>query len=225
MERFDLAKGDIERLRTKFKEFQEKRNELLMLLIRYIADYCQFQGTPSSRQRFLRKKYADQTPRPNYPICGEDGFYWSVNNISIVLGRDRSSITRTLARMRRSEVWGSRVTELCRTIRSNSGLMIHVYHQDIFDLLLDNYEEEYLLRFANPRHGERSTAPDIQELRRFWEYLKSRESIQKMTFTTQDLSDIPYKGWRYTLRQIRQRASAFLAGIVAGMRRFVHRLR
>ena len=59
---------------------------------------------------------------------------------------------------------------------------IEVYHQDIFDLLLDYYEEEYLLRFAEPRHGNIETAPDINELRHFWRHLRAMESIQKSTF-------------------------------------------
>ena len=52
-------------------------------------------------------------------------------------------------------------------------------YQDIFELLLDYYEEKYLLRFAEPRHGNTENALDINE---FWKYIKTMESIQKRAF-------------------------------------------
>ncbi len=39
-----------------------------------------------------------------------------------------------------------------------------------------------ILRFAEPRHGNIDNAPNIDELRRFWKYLRAMESIQKSTF-------------------------------------------
>ena len=51
------------------------------------------------------------------------------------------------------EEWNNRLSSLQRNVRSKTGIDIEVYHQDIFDLLLDYYEEEYLLRIAEPRHG------------------------------------------------------------------------
>ena len=174
---------------------------------------------------YLRKKYAEQPPRLNYPICGEDGFYWSVYNISIILGRNRSSITRTLAKMRRGEESHAKLNALCKTVKLGNGLPIRVYHQDIFDMILDQYENEYLMRFANPRHGDPNNAPDIQELHRFWEYLKSMESIQKWVVMQQELSNTKRKGWIGILQQIRQRASTFFENIGAGIRHFIYRFK
>ena len=174
---------------------------------------------------YLRKKYAEQPPRLNYPICGEDGFYWSVYNISIILGRNRSSITRTLAKMRRGEESHAKLNALCKTVKLGNGLPIRVYHQDIFDMILDQYENEYLMRFANPRHGDPNNAPDIQELHRFWEYLKSMESIQKSTFTPREMGVASRKGWRDALRQVRQRTFTFFANIGTGIRHFIRRFK
>lgn len=112
----------------------------------------------------------------------ENGFYWSIRNIAIVLRRNRSSITRTMNKMKVSEKWTNKLSSLRRNVKSETGIDIEVYHQDIFDLFLDYYEEEYLLRFAEPRHGNIETAPDINELRRFWKHLRAMESIQKSTF-------------------------------------------
>lgn len=225
MATFDLTDGEIAQLKAKFKDFQDARNAVLMFLVSYIADYQKFRGTSSARRIYLRKKYASQPPRLNYPICGEDGFYWSVYNISVILGRNRSSITRTLVKMRRVEENHARLNALCKTVKLGNGLPIRVYHQDIFDMILDQYEDEYLMRFANPRHGKPNHAPDIQELRRFWEYLKSRESIQKWVFTQQELSDISRKGWRDVLRQMRQRAFTFFANVGSGLRHFILRFK
>lgn len=41
----------------------------------------------------------------------------------------------------------------------------------IFDLLIDRYEDKYLLRFSKPRKGNQDNTPDIAELRKFWNYL------------------------------------------------------
>ena len=57
-----------------------------------------------------------------------------------------------------------------------------MYHQDIFDVLMDWYEEEYLLRFARPRHGDVESAPNIEDLRQFWRGLHTQEYLQKRVF-------------------------------------------
>ena len=44
-----------------------------------------------------------------------------------------------------------KLSSLRRNVKSETGIDIEVYHQDIFDLLLDYYEEEYLLKFTEPR--------------------------------------------------------------------------
>ena len=222
MERFDLEDDDIERLRTKFEDFRKKRNEVLMLLVSYISDYCALQGPQADRQRRLRKKYAGQTPRLNYPIRNEGGFYWSVYNISVLLGRNRSSITRTLAKIKKSEEGYARLKTLRKTAKLRSGLSICVYHQDIFDLLMDQYEDEYLMRFANPRRGNPDHAPDIRELRRFWKYLKSMESVQKRTFEPGGFKSIASTERRGVLRDGTRRVMDFLSHLVEKVRRWLH---
>lgn len=169
-------------LQEKFKEFQKTRNTVMMFLVSYIADYQRSHSSQSNHKRFLHQKYTWQTPKINYLFNSRDGFYWSIRNIAIVLGRNRSSITRTMHKMKASEEWNNKLSSLRRNVKSETGLDIEVYHQDIFDLLLDYFEEEYLLRFAEPRHGNIENAPNIDELRRFWEHLKAMESIQKSTF-------------------------------------------
>ncbi|MBQ6776314.1 MAG: hypothetical protein IJP53_07655, partial [Synergistaceae bacterium] len=92
------------------------------------------------------------------------------------------TITRTLVRMKSSERWHERLSELRKLVTTEGGLTIEVFHQDIFDLFYDYYEEEYLRRFAEPRHGQ--IGLDMSELRTFWEHLHAMEAIQKCEFVT-----------------------------------------
>ena len=199
---FNLTCDEIKRLRTKFEEFQNERKKLREILINYTTDYRQFEGNNSERQEYLRKKYVPQAPKLSHLIFGDDDneIYWSVADISIVMGRDRSSITRTFANMEKENGWCSRLLNLRKSAKINNNLSIYVYHQDIFELIIDHYEEEYLLRFTEPRHGSSENAPDINEVRRFWDYLKAQANLQNQiqneNFTQQELPDLPPMNWK-----------------------------
>ena len=210
---FNLTDNEISRLTAKFREFQDTRNALLIFIINYIADYQQSHGTSSNHRRYLRQKYTWQTPRINYLFNSGDGFYWSVRNIAIVLGRNRSSITRTMKKMKTSGDWNNRLSDLRRIVTSDNGLNIVVFHQDIFELLLDYYEEEYLMRLAKPRHGSAENAPDIEELRRFWHQLRAQENIQKSLFAPGSfracLPGSPVS-WHYRFRNIVRKIFDFI---------------
>ncbi|MBQ9419141.1 MAG: hypothetical protein IJU31_02055 [Synergistaceae bacterium] len=169
-------------LTEKFREFKKARDAMYIFLVSYIADYQKFQQSSRKTRQYLRQKYKLQTPKINYLFNSGDGFYWSVRNIAAVLGRDRSSITRTIAKMKNSEQWNARLSSLQKSVISEKGLVIDVYHQDVFDVFCDYYEENYLLRFATPRHGNNSV--DLDELRKFWDSLRAMESIQKRVCST-----------------------------------------
>ena len=92
---FNLTDDEITRLRAKFEEFQRDRKKLHEILINYTADYRQLSGNNSERQEYLRGKYTPQAPKLSHLIFGDDNeIYWSVADISIVMGRNRSSITQ-----------------------------------------------------------------------------------------------------------------------------------
>ena len=198
---FNLTDDEIARLRAKFEEFQRDRKRLHEILINYTADYRQFSGNNSERQEYLREKYTPQAPKLSHLIFGDDNeIYWSVADISIVMGRNRSSITRTLANIKKEDGWYSRLLNLRKSAKINNGLSIFVYHQDIFNLIIDHYEEEYLLRFSQPRHGSPDSATDINEVRRFWNYLKVQAELQNKikdeNFAQQELPDLPPMNWK-----------------------------
>lgn len=96
----ELTLRDKTKLMARFYAFKKERDDLNLFLVSFIADYTMLQNDdPSKRKRYLRKKYGLRTPRINYRFNTGEGFCWSVRNIAIVLGRDRSAITRVISRI------------------------------------------------------------------------------------------------------------------------------
>ena len=174
LEAFKLSKDNITRLKAKFDKFQRERENMHMLIIDYLTDYRQFQGSATERRDFMSEKYSGRAVSMSHLVYSDNlnEFYWQTFEIQLLLGRDQSTISRTILNMEKSETWRSRLLALRKQSKSPNGNKIYVYKQGIFDLIFDHYEEEYLLRFAEPRRGDRDKAPDINELRRFWNYLK-----------------------------------------------------
>ena len=176
---FKLTQDAISRLSAKFEEFQREREMVEDLLANYVADYNHFEGTTLARQEYLEEKYSSRVPPLSHLTWNEEGeIYWNVPDIAIILGRQRPSITRAFLRMEREDGWCARLLALRREAKAENGLPVYVYHRDVFNLLIDRYEEEYLRRFAAPRRGDREKAPDITEVRRFWNYLKANARMQ-----------------------------------------------
>ena len=184
---------EIQRLQIKFQEFKRDREKVHELLSDYVADYRQFEGTSTARYEHLQRKFLSKSPSLSHLVSIDGSFLWSVNDISIILGRHRTTIQRTLDKLEKSECWCAKLLALRETSKAPSGLKIFVYHQEIFDLIIDRYEEEYLLRFSQPRRGNEENAPDIDEVRRFWKYLKDYYSIHDFAVHNDNkfLPDIP----------------------------------
>ena len=144
----------------------------------------------------MREKYSKRAPKFNHLIWNDDddSELWTAADIAIVLGRERSSITRTLAKIERSEGWRSKLLAIRHSSKSENGLTIYSYTREIFTLIIDRYEEEYLQRFANPRHGK---SQDISEIKRFWEYLRQSAESEKLRLTAEihEFPDIPPMTW------------------------------
>ncbi|MBR1603319.1 MAG: hypothetical protein IJ667_07760 [Synergistaceae bacterium] len=199
MAAFKLSEDNINRLRAKFDEFQREREKMHRLIIDYLADYRQFQGSVTERRDFMSEKYSGRAVSMSHLVYNDNlnEFYWQTFEIQLLLGRDQSTISRTILNMEKSELWRTQLLALRKQSKSPNGNKIYVYKQGIFDLILDHYEEEYLLRFAEPRRGDKDKAPDINELRRFWNYLKETvrpEADLKIKSQDSDiieLADIP----------------------------------
>ena len=134
MPTFKLSEDTISRLKNKFEEFQNARRKVHELMTRYVDDYRQFDGKRDDRKEFLEEKYSPQAPSLSHLVFDEN---------------------------ERSEEWVSRLLPLRKQTKSANGNKIFVYSEEIFDLIIDRYEEEYLLRFVEPRRGNADNAPDI----------------------------------------------------------------
>lgn len=218
MATFRLSNDTIERLTAKFKAFQEDREIVRSLLDDYVADYRRFTGTELARQEYLREKYARRAPRLSHLVWDDDDGspLWGVADIAIVLGRDRSSLSRTLVKMQETDGWSARLVALRKLVGKSEVAPVYAYRKGIFDLVIDYYEEDYLLRFTKPRRGAPRAAEDEEEIRRFWNYLKMAERSHQEQCVREsepvELPDIPPMSLREALRLIFNKMFTIRAG-------------
>ena len=217
---FDLPEEVAARLKIKFEEFQQARKKIHELLVAYAADYSHSKGNTLARQESLREKYSKRAPDMNHLVWNDKGeVYWNAPDIAIVMGRNQSSIARTLLNMEREEGWRLRLLALRKSSKAANGLSVFVYHQDIFDLIIDRYEEEYLRRFSEPRRGDRDNALDIEEVRRFWNHLKAGAQAQGLFHQDEDEDhcELPPMRWRDALSLIWNKVFTVKTGTITSI--------
>ena len=204
MQGFNLSDDTVAKLQRKFFQFLNSRNIVHELLLDYVADYRQFSGSNYDRKEFLEGQFSHRVPDFSHLIFSDGQILWHVSDIAILLGRNQSSISRTLSRIERSEGWCSRLLAIRIPAKSANGNSIFVYQQEIFDLIFDKYEDEYLLRFSSPRWGSKDNAPDLDEIKRFWNYLKDFYSLNDSAIYSRDKlsQDIPPLGLKDILSLI-----------------------
>ena len=127
-------------------------------------------------------------------------------DIAILLNRDRSAVSRTLAKMAADEEWHIRLSVLRRDFGRSASTPIYAYRQEIFDLIVDYYEEDYLRRFIRPRRGRPRNEEEAREVRRYWNHLKDAARAAPERFWEESdpagLPDIPPMGFKEALRLI-----------------------
>lgn len=188
---FKLSDDEIYKLQRQFCRFQAERKSVHELLDNYMADYRQFSGKSSERYEYLRKKYISKSPNLSHLIFKDQKILWSMDDIAIILGRHLSSIIRTFNKLEKNSNYYSRLIALREPEKADNGHDFFVYDKEIFDVIIDFYETEYLLRFSKPRRGNADNAPDINEINRFWSYLKERENFNNYNIQPVKLPDIP----------------------------------
>jgi hypothetical protein len=168
---FNLTPDTMKRLTVQFKVFLLDREKIHTLLGDYVADYRSFTGTALARHEYLREKYATRAPNLTHLVFDADGeLYWGTGDMAILLGRDSTTVTRMMRKISSLHGWRSRLYEL----RKSSGSGVYVYKKEIFDFIIDFYEEEYLQRFVAPRRGKSVDEEEKAEIYRFWSTLKLR---------------------------------------------------
>lgn len=217
---FKLSDDEIYKLQRQFYQFQAERKLVHELLDNYTADYRQFSGKASERYEYLRKKYISKAPDLSHLIFKDEKILWSVDDIAIILGRHISSIIRTFNKLEKSKYY-SKLVALRQTEKAENGHDIFVYEREIFDLIIDFYEDEYLLRFAKPRRGNLENAPDINEVKKFWNYLKERENFNSYNIKQSEhnthMPDIPPMSFKDIIALIWKKVFSVKIGTVCSV--------
>jgi hypothetical protein len=221
---FKLDADTIGRLTEQFREFMTDREIVHALLEDYVIDYRSFSGSTIDRYEHLKEKYRPLGPNLSHLAYIEEGvIYWSATDVSILLNRDSTSITRALRKIEGKADWCSKLNELRKLTEPNQ----YVYRDGIFDLLIDFYEEEYLQRFVKPRRGRAISDEEASEIYRFWEYQKSMVMVDKEAYlksgvvtASHELPDIPPVSLKEIFRRITGKlfkieVGAFFAVLVA----------
>ena len=189
----------MDRLQAKFDEFIQARKLVHENIVNYVADYRSFDGDKQDRREFLEREYMPLAPQMSHLILDDkQNILWHVQDIAIIMGRDNTAITKLFSRMEGNSGWSSKLLALQEEARSANNNLIHVYHEGIFDLIFDKYEDEYLGRFTKPRQGKPPVNPD--EVIRFWKYLKTQNAHDELFNFDDDeevieLPDIPAMSW------------------------------
>ena len=166
-------------------EFQHKRLLLHSMIDVYVTDFKNSKCSLTQIYESLRHKFSPKISTLNPLICNSNGsVLWTVPDIAILLGKQRTSITRTLIKLEHSEEWRIRLLPIRRRVKAVNGDNIYAYSQEIFDLFFDRYEEEYLQRFLHPRRCNPGNSSDESEIRRFWLHLKSNATTYSSSHFT-----------------------------------------
>lgn len=174
---FNLSDDTVSKLQRKFLQFQNSRKIVHELILDYVADYRQFIGSNDDRKEFLEGQFRHHIPNFSHFISSENQIFWQVSDIAIIMGKNQSSISPTPSSIERTEDWNFRLIAIRKPFKSANGNSIFFYQQDIFDLIIDKYEEEYLLRFSSSRWGSKYNAPDLEEIKKV---SGSRQTLSEM---------------------------------------------
>ena len=167
------------RLQARFQDFQHARQTIRENIESYINSYQNSTEKPSERQYTLEKQYMPRSPQMGWLIFNDgsrENILWQEIDIALLIGRSQASISRVLKRMQLAPVWCSRLLAISEETKSANNVPITAYHEGIFDLIFDKYEEEYLQKFIKPRRG---TTQNPDEVLRFWQYLKDSAQIDE----------------------------------------------
>lgn len=161
------------KLANKFLSFCEARASIRRRMESYVLDYQLHDAGAAHKYERLEEQYSADRPDLSRLSPNEEGtMLWSMRDIAIVLGRNVSSVMRTLRRMENSPKWGERLNGLTHR-RDNPGRgAATLYAGGIFDAVVDFYEDAYVARVTHPRHGAPLPEAHILAIRAFWRWLR-----------------------------------------------------
>jgi hypothetical protein len=172
-----LSQDTISRMADKFSSFREDRVKIRNRMENYVRDYNAYEGSATRRYEMLEEEYADGAPDLSHLVPGSDGeassALWSMRDMAIILGRNVSSILRTIRRMKDSPEWGAALAaHESRPAEGGRGAAV-LFDSGVFDVVVDFFESVYLERFTSPRRGTPMTGAEREAAYSLWEYMKA----------------------------------------------------
>lgn len=161
------------KLTNKFLSFCEARSSIRRRMESYVLDYQVHDAGAAHKYERLEEQYAADPPDLSRLSAEEDGIVlWSMRDVAIVLGRNVSSVMRTLRRMENSPGWGERLNGLTHRSENPGRGAATLYAGGIFDAVVDFYEDAYVARVTHPRHGAPLPEERVLAVRAFWRWLR-----------------------------------------------------
>jgi hypothetical protein len=143
----------------------------------YVRDYGSYEGSATRRYEMLEDEYAGDAPDLSHLVPGRDGSVssalWSMRDMAIILGRNVSSILRTIRRMKGSPQWGAALAAHESRLAVGGWSAAALYDSGVFDVVVDYFESVYLERFTSPRRGSPMTDAEREAAYSLWEYMKA----------------------------------------------------
>lgn len=161
------------KLTDKFLSFCEARASIRRRMESYVLDYQLHDAGAAHKYERLEEQYAADRPDLSRLSPNEEGtMLWSMRDVAIVLGRNVSSVMRTLRRMESVWGWAERLNGLTHRSENPGRGAATLYSGGIFDAIVDFYEDAYVARVTHPRHGAPLPEARVLAVRAFWRWLK-----------------------------------------------------
>ncbi|MBP9957940.1 MAG: hypothetical protein KBF14_05755 [Synergistaceae bacterium] len=171
-------------LTKKFLLFREDREKIRRRMENYVLDYPLHETGATRKYELLEEQYSVNTPNLNHLIFSKGGSsLWSARDIAIVLGRNVSSVSRTLKKMYEKTEWAERLTALSVTPENPGRDAVTLYHSEVFDTIVDYFEYGYLERITHPRNGIPMMKEEREAVFTFWRALKKTNNITINEYT------------------------------------------
>ena len=135
-----------------YSRFKRDRERVHERRVKYAEDFLISEKDRSRTEMWddLEERWIEDAPDLSHIVTGEDGAHlWEVRDVAVVLGRDSSTISRTLQALSNSSAWRQKLKKVSITKRQRS-----FFDEGIFDLILDFYKSVYIQRFMRPRSGK-----------------------------------------------------------------------
>ena len=171
-------------LTKKFLLFRDDREKIRRRMENYVLDYPLHETGATRKYELLEEQYSVNTPNLNHLIFSKGGSsLWSARDIAIVLGRNVSSVSRTLKKMYEKTEWAERLTALSVTPENPGRDAVTLYHSEVFDTIVDYFEYGYLERITHPRNGIPMMKEEREAVFTFWRALKKTNNITINEYT------------------------------------------